>query len=531
MFSLFGNSIESEYETLKQKCFEQEAELSLKTQEIQELKKERQSLLDQLHINQLAFQKEISQLKDHSLQKDLESLNQLQVEQVIEQKEIESVDREDKEVRLNEENRQLLLNKLRDHVLSEYEDYEDYDYESSSYYIHVFLGLLRQEVIEERKDREYTEIEIKVLNSYLEKKREAREVVLDRNYVSGKENLLLTKIISTDEEEVRFFVTDKNVYIFAEDIFYDKNFHLVYTFTTELDTKSLKLLICLSDVDTDFRDADIIHRTKQCEDIIRMIPGSYQNGPWKQVNGFFGSYFNEETCEIDISPPYSYDPIYVNHLSQEVEREIKERKEREIEKRKELERKKQERKEREEKKEKEIYSYFKNEPNGPKGFKSMMHIQQNHTPHGLKMVKMCEYISREVILFYHGSICTSYNIPHIAKSDYICISVVFTKKNIYRIVIKYINDNWRICLCPLYTFSNELDAKSLIILKNIKESGSTTSFKITDTSINISNLAEKAIRMIPGSYQFRPWKELNGFFGSYFNEETFEISTSPHLDI
>ena len=161
----------------------------------------------------------------------------------------------------------------------------------------------------------------------------------------------------------------------------------------------------------------------------------------------------------------------------------------------------------------------------------MMHIQQNHTPHGLKMVKMCEYISREVILFYHGSICTSYNIPHIAKSDYICISVVFTKKNIYRIVIKYINDNWRICLCPLYTFSNELDAKSLIILKNIKESGSETSFKITDTSINISNLAEKAIRMIPGSYHFGPWKELNGFFGSYFNEETFEISTSPHLDI
>jgi hypothetical protein len=136
------------------------------------------------------------------------------------------------------------------------------------------------------------------------------------------------------------------------------------------------------------------------------------------------------------------------------------------------------------------------------------------------MEKIYEHISHEVILFYHGSFSTS---------DYRYRLVVFTKKNIYRIVSVNELD---IFLCPLYTFSNELDVKSLTILKNIK---STTSLNIVDTSINISNpfqvSTEKAIRMIPGSYQFRPWKELNGFFGSYFNEETFEISTSPpHLE-
>ena len=293
MFSLFGNSIESEYETLKQKCFEQDTELSLKTQEIQELKKERQSLLDQLHINQLAFQKEISQLKDQSLQKDLESLEQKEVD------------------------RQSLLDQLR-----------------------------AEQVEKEKREKE----------------------------------------------------------------------------------ASMK---------------------------------------------------------------------------------------------------------------KEIYSYFENDTSsyGPKQFeKRIMYIQQNHTPYVLKMVKIYEYISREVILFYHGDVSTTYNIPQIDTSRYSSISVVFTKKNIYRIVSKYVNREWNIFLCPLYTFSNELDVKSLIILKNIKESGSATSFYIADTSINILDpfrvSTEKAIRMIPGSYQFGPWKELNGFFGSYFNEETFEISTSPpHLDI
>ena len=37
---------------------------------------------------------------------------------------------------------------------------------------------------------------------------------------------------------------------------------------------------------------------KKFESIIRLIPGSYSNGAWKQLDGFFGAYINEETMEI-----------------------------------------------------------------------------------------------------------------------------------------------------------------------------------------------------------------------------------------
>jgi len=33
--------------------------------------------------------------------------------------------------------------------------------------------------------------------------------------------------------------------------------------------------------------------------ILRLIPGSYKNGPWKQLDGFFGPYMNQETLEIN----------------------------------------------------------------------------------------------------------------------------------------------------------------------------------------------------------------------------------------
>ena len=32
--------------------------------------------------------------------------------------------------------------------------------------------------------------------------------------------------------------------------------------------------------------------------IVRLIPGSYKNGPWRPLDGFFGPYLNEDTLEI-----------------------------------------------------------------------------------------------------------------------------------------------------------------------------------------------------------------------------------------
>jgi len=42
---------------------------------------------------------------------------------------------------------------------------------------------------------------------------------------------------------------------------------------------------------------------KKFESIIRLIPGSYKNGNWRQLDGFFGMYFNEETMEVSEVPP------------------------------------------------------------------------------------------------------------------------------------------------------------------------------------------------------------------------------------
>jgi hypothetical protein len=42
---------------------------------------------------------------------------------------------------------------------------------------------------------------------------------------------------------------------------------------------------------------------KKFESIIRLIPGSYQNGDWRQLDGFFGMYFNETTMEFSEVPP------------------------------------------------------------------------------------------------------------------------------------------------------------------------------------------------------------------------------------
>jgi hypothetical protein len=44
---------------------------------------------------------------------------------------------------------------------------------------------------------------------------------------------------------------------------------------------------------------------KKFESIIRLIPGSYKNGDWKQLDGFFGTYFNETTMEFSEIPPPS----------------------------------------------------------------------------------------------------------------------------------------------------------------------------------------------------------------------------------
>lgn len=51
--------------------------------------------------------------------------------------------------------------------------------------------------------------------------------------------------------------------------------------------------------------ADWIDSAKKFESILRLIPGSYKNGNWRQLDGFFGMYFNETTVELSEVPPPS----------------------------------------------------------------------------------------------------------------------------------------------------------------------------------------------------------------------------------
>jgi len=83
---------------------------------------------------------------------------------------------------------------------------------------------------------------------------------------------------------------------------------ILYTFLEKLNSKYMKLLKHSNAVhrilpSTNQFGADNLIEVKRAESIIRCIPGSYINGHWKQLDGFFGPYFNEETIEISLVPP------------------------------------------------------------------------------------------------------------------------------------------------------------------------------------------------------------------------------------
>lgn len=126
----------------------------------------------------------------------------------------------------------------------------------------------------------------------------------------------------------RIIITDKNVYIV--NTFYgrihqrDDLVCVLYTFKNRLNYYLIKYLIDFFFKKSDserlgnFRDtltSFIIrpnHRSvvslgdrlfEKFEQVIRLIPGSYQNGNWVALGGFFGMYFNTKTLELSEGPP------------------------------------------------------------------------------------------------------------------------------------------------------------------------------------------------------------------------------------
>jgi hypothetical protein len=111
----------------------------------------------------------------------------------------------------------------------------------------------------------------------------------------------------------------------ASDEFYSSK---LYSFANPLNLAQAKLLssimkvpkedeYCLSEISIwqrvsySLRDGGTsyfkhyVQGMKNFESVIRLIPGSYKNGDWKQLDGFFGMYFNETTMEVSEVPPPS----------------------------------------------------------------------------------------------------------------------------------------------------------------------------------------------------------------------------------
>ena len=88
----------------------------------------------------------------------------------------------------------------------------------------------------------------------------------------------------------------------------DMNICPLYSFASLLNLKQTQLLWNMINYNYDENKAKhtqnrSLKSQKRMETIIRTIPGKYSNGHWKQLDGFFGAYLNEDTMQVYDVPP------------------------------------------------------------------------------------------------------------------------------------------------------------------------------------------------------------------------------------
>jgi len=125
------------------------------------------------------------------------------------------------------------------------------------------------------------------------------------------------------ERKLTYIITNKNIYRVWGQGYPIPKLGLIYTFDTTL-TKKQTLFLEKGVARTDCEHGPLLRRVsrlhystgcsaneahlsapKKFESVIRLIPGSYKNGDWRQLDGFFGMYFNETTMEVSEMPPPS----------------------------------------------------------------------------------------------------------------------------------------------------------------------------------------------------------------------------------
>lgn len=127
----------------------------------------------------------------------------------------------------------------------------------------------------------------------------------------------MPRIIITDQHVYSTrLLSDASVVRQEQDAFLHSGLHYMplYTFDKPLQLKQIKMLSILKQPtkfhksEQKWLHADILtafaynEAPKEFESVIRLIPGSYQNGDWRPMDGFFGLYFNETTMEVNEFP-------------------------------------------------------------------------------------------------------------------------------------------------------------------------------------------------------------------------------------
>lgn len=182
---------------------------------------------------------------------------------------------------------------------------------------------MEEKIKSDLKEREEKELKILIssLSSDLKKEWHHHHQLFDKLLPS--ENPLYYSSFRSGINCYTIFITTHRLVIL-----YNLNFRPLYTFSSTLNLKQITMLGYIKKGETDcyapinkrsisFRMSGeangvpeyiALDALNKFQSIIRSIPGSYSNGNWKQLDGFFGMYLNEETYELaEIPPPYVYE--------------------------------------------------------------------------------------------------------------------------------------------------------------------------------------------------------------------------------
>jgi hypothetical protein len=157
---------------------------------------------------------------------------------------------------------------------------------------------------------------------------EAGEEILYAKEGHSSRNVGLVCLNTRIYRVLNYIITNKNVYMLnyepvtaKKHMFRDEKLAhsdpssydicCLYTFASPINIDELQVLQTAVEALSEFATADtnpmkqITRSTKNFEVIIRCIPGSYTNGDWNQLDGFFGPYINVKTKKIIQNVPSS----------------------------------------------------------------------------------------------------------------------------------------------------------------------------------------------------------------------------------